>query len=140
MSKCVVNNKMSKYVVNKTNIAYKFQNGMVLGRKGSIEVNEKAEKELDADFFFNSLKDRGAIAISNEKPKDLSEAGKKIAAKEAQIKSLENKIKELEAKLDAAGATGKETNTVIDSSEPTAEQNPDLGSEPTAETGKEKKK
>lgn len=122
---------MSKYVVNKTNIAYKFQNGIMLGRKGSVEVDEKQEAELLKDFFFKGLKERGAIGLTKDKPKDLSEAGRKLAAKDAEIGSLQKRIAELEAKLDQAEATGKETGTVMDT------VNPELGTEPAGDVASE---
>lgn len=131
---------MSRYVINKTNIAYKFQNGTTIGRRGSIEVSEKQEAELSNDYFFKGLKERGALAISSERPKDLSEAGRKIAAKEAEVKALEKKVKELEAKLDLAGATGKQTNTVIDSSEPKRDEPADNEVLPEEQNGSKKKR
>lgn len=130
---------MSKYVVNNTNMAYKFQNGMTIGRHGVLELNDVQEAEMKKDYFYTGLRERGVLAISTEKPKDLSEAGKKMASKDAEIKALKEKIKELEASIDRAGGTGKETAKVVDTSEPVKEEASSENETP-AEDGEKKGK
>lgn len=136
---------MSKYIVNNTNMAYKFQNGMTIGRHGVLELNDAQEAEMKKDYFYAGLRERGVLTISTEKPKDLSEAGKKMASKDAEIKALKEKIKELEASIDRAGGTGKKTAKIVDTAEPVqkapdAVQEPDEEEAPAEQTSKGKKK
>ena len=106
---------MTKYIVNNTKMAFQFQNGKVLERKGVLAVEEEDLKELEEDYFYKGLKERGAILLTQNKPKSLDDAGAQIAAKDAEIKALKEKAAELEEKLAEAGAVGKETATVVDS-------------------------
>lgn len=105
----------TKYIVNKTKMAFQFQSGKTLERQGVIQVEEKDLEVLEKDYFFRGLKERGAISVSLNKPENLSEAGATIARNDAEIEALKKENEELRAKLAAAEATGKETATVIDS-------------------------
>ena len=53
------------------------------------------------------------------KPSEFSTTAEIIASDNAKIKDLEKEVAELKAKLAKAQATGKETDTVIDTDEPT---------------------
>lgn len=111
----------TKYIVNTKKMAFQFPNGKVLERKGVLAVEEKELEEMEKDYFFASLKDKGVISVSLVKPSEFSTTGEIIAADNAKIKDLEKEVAELKAKLAKAEATGKETATVIDSSEPVTE-------------------
>lgn len=115
---------MTKYIVNKTNMAFQFQNGKVLDRKGVLTVEDGDLKELDEDYFYKGLKERGAILLTQNKPQSLDDAGAQIAAKDAEIKALKEKAAELEERLEAAGAVGKETSVVVDSESQEAAEEP----------------
>ena len=107
----------TKYIVNTKKMAFQFANGKILDRKGVLAVEEEELAEMEKDYFFASLKDKGAISVSLVKPSEYSTAGEVIAADNAKITALEKEVAELKAKLAKAEATGKETATVIDSSE-----------------------
>lgn len=107
----------TKYIVNTKKMAFKFQNGKVLERKGILAVDEEELEELEKDYFFAGLKEKGAISVSLVKPSEYTTPGEIIAADNAKISALEKEIAELKAQLEKAEATGKETATVIDSSE-----------------------
>lgn len=123
----------TKYIVNTKKMAFQFANGKVLERKGVLAVEDKELEEMEKDYFFASLKGKGVISVSLVKPSEFSTTGEIIAADNAKIKDLEKEVAELKAKLAKAEATGKETATVIDSSEPIAE------TEKTEEEGTSKK-
>lgn len=106
-----------KYIVNKTKMAYQFQNGKVLERLGVLQADEKDLADYANDYFFQGLKNRGAILVSQNKPDNLNEAGATIARNDAEIEALKKENEELKKKLAEAQATGKETATVIDSNE-----------------------
>lgn len=108
----------TKYIVNTKKMAFKFLNGKVLERKGILAVEEKELEEMEKDYFFASLKEKGAISVSLVKPSEFSTSAEIIASDNAKIKDLEKEVAELKAKLAEAEATGKETATVIDTSEP----------------------
>ena len=108
----------TKYVLNTKKMAFEFQNKLVLDPNGVLQVNEEQLKELEADYMFKGLKEKGIISVSEVKPSSYSTPAEVIAADNAKITDLEKKIKDLEAQLAQAQATGKETATVIDSSEP----------------------
>jgi len=108
---------MTKYVVNTKKMAFEFQNGLKLEQKGVLQVTEEQLSELEGDYFFKGLKDKGVISVTQVKPSDYSTQGEVIAADNAKIKDLESQIADLKAKLAEAQATGKETATVIDSTE-----------------------
>lgn len=108
----------TKYIVNTKKMAFKFLNGKVLERKGILAVEEKELEEMEKDYFFASLKEKGIISVSLVKPSELSTSAEIIASDNAKIKDLEKEVAELKAKLAEAEATGKETATVIDTSEP----------------------
>lgn len=108
----------TKYVLNTKKMAFEFQNKMVLDPKGVLQVNEKQLEELEGDYFFKGLKEKGVISVSEVKPSEFSSPAEVIAADNAKINDLEKKIKDLEAQLAKAQATGQETATVIDSSAP----------------------
>jgi uncharacterized protein YacL (UPF0231 family) len=74
---------------------------------------------MEKDYFFASLKEKGAISVSLVKPSEYSTSAEIIASDNAKIKDLEKEVAELKAKLAEAQATGKETATVIDSDAPT---------------------
>lgn len=112
----------TKYIVNKTKMAFKFLNGKVLERKGVLQVEDKDLEGLEKDYFFSGLKERGAIIVSSSKPESLVSAGAQIVANNAEIDSLKNKIKELESKLAKAEATGKDTSLTIDSNSDSVEE------------------
>lgn len=112
----------TRYIVNTKKMAFQFANGKVLDKKGVLAVEEEELKAMESDYFFASLKDKGVITVSLVKPSDYTTTGEIIAADNAKISELEKEIEELKAKLAKAEATGKETATVIDSSEPIAEQ------------------
>lgn len=107
----------TKYIVNTKKMAFQFANGKVLERKGVIAVEEKELEEMEKDYFFASLKEKGAISVSLVKPSEFSSPAEIIASDNAKIKELEKEVAELKAKLAEAEATGKETATVIDSNE-----------------------
>lgn len=109
----------TKYIVNTKKMAFQFANGKVLERKGVIAVEEKELEEMEKDYFFASLKEKGAISVSLVKPSEFSTSAEIIASDNAKIKELEKEVAELKAKLAEAEATGKETATVIDSDAPT---------------------
>lgn len=108
----------TKYIVNTKKMAFKFLNGKVLERKGILAVEEKELEEMEKDYFFASLKEKGVISVSLVKPSEFSTSAEIIASDNAKIKDLEKEVAELRAKLAEAEATGKETATVIDTSEP----------------------
>lgn len=109
----------TKYIVNTKKMAFQFANGKVLERKGVIAVEEEELEEMEKDYFFSSLKEKGAISVSLVKPSEFSTTAEIIASDNARIKDLEKQVAELTAKLAEAEATGKETATVIDSDAPT---------------------
>ena len=111
----------TKYICNTKKMAFKFENGKILERKGVLAVDEKELEEMEKDYFFASLKEKGIISVSLVKPSEYSTTGEIIAADNAKIADLEKQVAELKAKLAKAEATGKETATVIDSSEPMTE-------------------
>lgn len=108
----------TKYIVNTKKMAFKFLNGKVLERKGVLAVEDKELEEMEKDYFFASLKEKGAISVSLVKPSEFSTTAEIIASDNAKIKDLEKEVAELRAKLAEAEATGKETATVIDTAEP----------------------
>lgn len=107
----------TKYIVNKTKMAFQFQNGKTLEKQGVLQVEEKDLEILEKDYFFAGLKNRGALTVSLNKPENLSIAGATIARNDAEIAALKDEIAELKKQLAKAQATGKETATVIDSNE-----------------------
>lgn len=109
----------TKYIVNTKKMAFQFANGKVLERKGVIAVEEEELEEMEKDYFFASLKEKGAISVSLVKPSEFSTPAEIIASDNARIKDLEKQVAELTAKLAEAEATGKDTATVIDSDAPT---------------------
>lgn len=109
----------TKYIVNTKKMAFKFLNGKILERKGVLAVEDKELEEMEKDYFFSSLKEKGAISVSLVKPSEFSTTAEIIASDNAKIKDLEKEVAELKAKLAKAQATGKETDTVIDTDEPT---------------------
>ena len=111
----------TKYIVNTKKMAFKFLNGKVLERKGVLAVEEEELEEMEKDYFFASLKEKGAISVSLVKPSEFSTSAEIIASDNAKIKDLEKEVAELKAKLAKAQATGKETDTVIDTDAPTVE-------------------
>lgn len=108
----------TKYIVNTKKMAFQFANGKVLERKGVMAVEEEELEEMEKDYFFASLKGKGAITVSLVKPSEFSTPAEIIASDNAKIKDLEKEVAELKAKLAEAEATGKETATVIDSDAP----------------------
>ena len=106
-----------KYIVNKTKMAFQFQNGKVLEKQGVMQVEEQDLEILEKDYFFTGLKNRGAITVSLNKPENLAVAGATIARNDAEIDSLKKEIEDLKKQLAKAQATGKETATIIDSNE-----------------------
>lgn len=108
----------TKYIVNTKKMAFQFANGKVIDRKGILAVEESELEDMERDYFFTSLKAKGVISVSKVKPSEYSSSGEIIAADNAKIKELEKQVAELQAKLEKAEATGKETATVIDSSKP----------------------
>lgn len=117
----------TKYIVNTKKMAFQFANGKVLERKGVLAVEDKELEEMEKDYFFASLKEKGVVSVSLVKPSEFSTTGEIIAADNAKIKDLEKEVADLKAKLAKAEATGKETATVIDSSEPIAEETEESG-------------
>jgi len=107
----------TKYIVNTKKMAFSFQNGKVLERKGVLAVSEEELAELEKDYFFAGLKEKGVISVSLVKPSDYTTQSETIAADNVKITALEKEVAELKAKLAEAQATGKETATVIDSAE-----------------------
>lgn len=126
----------TKYIVNTKKMAFKFVNGKVLERKGVLAVNEKELDELENDYFFKSLKDKGVVSVSLVKPSEFSTQSEVIAADNAKITALEKEIASLKAQLAEAQATGKETASVIDSEKPLVVD----GSDETKTTKKGSKK
>lgn len=111
----------TKYICNTKKMAFQFANGKVLDRKGVLAVEEEELARMENDYFFASLKEKGVVTVSLVKPSDYTSPGEVIAADNAKIAELEATIADLKAKLAEAEATGKETATIIDSSEPIAE-------------------
>ena len=126
----------TKYICNTKKMAFQFANGKILERKGVLAVEEEELAEMEKDYFFASLKEKGAISVSLVKPSEYSTAGEIIAADNAKISALEKEIAELKAKLAEAEGTGKETATVIDSAEPLAEGVVEEEEESTSKKGK----
>ena len=126
----------TKYIVNTKQMAFQFANGKVLERKGVIAVEEKELEEMEKDYFFASLKEKGAISVSLVKPSEYSSPAEIIASDNAKIKDLEKEVAELKAKLAEAQATGKETATVIDSDAPTTVDAPADSEDKTSKKGK----
>ena len=108
----------TKYICNTKKMAFQFSNGKILDRKGVLAVSEEELAVMENDYFFASLKEKGVVTVSLVKPSEYSTPGEIIAADNVKISALEKEIAELKAKLAEAEATGKETATVIDSSEP----------------------
>lgn len=127
----------TKYICNTKKMAFQFANGKILERKGVLAVEEEELAEMEKDYFFASLKEKGAISVSLVKPSEYSTPGEIIAADNVKISALEKEIADLKAKLAEAEGTGKETATVIDSAEPLAEV---VGEEEKKETSKKGKK
>ena len=127
----------TKYIVNTKKMAFQFPNGKVLERKGVLAVEEKELEEMEKDYFFASLKEKGVISVSLVKPSEYSTTGEIIAADNAKIKDLEKQVAELKAQLAKAQATGKETATVIDSNEaPTVVDGSDEEEDKASKKGK----
>lgn len=126
----------TKYIVNTKKMAFQFANGKVLERKGVIAVEEEELEEMEKDYFFASLKEKGAISVSLVKPSEYSTSAEIIASDNAKIKDLEKQVAELTAKLAEAQATGKETATVIDSDAPTTVDAPADSEDKTSKKGK----
>lgn len=110
-----------KYICNTKKMAFKFSNGKVLEKKGILAVDEEELERMEKDYFFASLKEKGVVTVSLVKPSEYTTPGEIIAADNAKIAELEKENSELRAKLAELEATGNETATVIDSSEPIAE-------------------
>lgn len=126
----------TKYIVNTKKMAFQFANGKILERKGVIAVEEEELEEMEKDYFFASLKEKGAISVSLVKPSEYSTSAEIIASDNAKIKDLEKQVAELTAKLAEAQATGKETATVIDSDAPTTVDAPADSEDKTSKKGK----
>lgn len=127
----------TKYIVNTKKMAFQFPNGKVLERKGVLAVEEKELEEMEKDYFFTSLKDKGVISVSLVKPSEFSTTGEIIAADNAKIKDLEKQVADLKAQLAKAQATGKETAMVIDSNEaPTVVDGSDEEEDKASKKGK----
>lgn len=107
-----------KYIVNKTKMAYQFQNGRILDRKDTVSVDEKELAELEKDYFFKGLKESGSIAVTSQKPENLVSAGITIASNSAEIEALKKENAELKAKLAAAETLGKDEGFTLDSENP----------------------
>lgn len=103
-----------KYVVNTMNMAFQFTNGKILDRKDVLVVNEEELAELEKDYMFAGLKERGAISVSLNKPENLESAGASIALANAELDAAKKEIAELKAKLAKAEALGKADEDVID--------------------------
>ena len=103
-----------KYVVNTMNMAFQFTNGKILDRKDVLVVNEEELAELEKDYMFAGLKERGAISVSLNKPESLESAGASIAIANAELDAAKKEIAELKAKLAKAEALGKADEDVID--------------------------
>lgn len=103
-----------KYVVNTMNMAFQFTNGKVLDRKDVLVVNEEELAELEKDYMFAGLKERGAISVSLNKPENLESAGASIALANAELDAAKKEIADLKAKLAKAEALGKADGDVID--------------------------
>lgn len=126
----------TKYIVNTKKMAFKFANGKVLERKGVLAVEEKELEEMENDYFFKSLKEKGVVSVSLVKPSEFSSPSEVIAADNAKIKDLEKEVAELKAKLAEAQATGKETATVIDSESSVVVEGSDEKETKTSKKGK----
>ncbi len=130
----------TKYVVNTKKMAFKFQNGLVLERKGVLAVNEEQLDELESDYFFKGLKEKGAITVSLVKPSEYATPGEIIAADNAKISALEKEVAMLKAQLAEAEAIGSRTPTVIDSSdEGTSDEVTEIDSESANSEGTKKR-
>lgn len=128
----------TKYIVNTKKMAFQFENGKVLDRKGVIAVEEEELAEMEKDYFFASLKEKGVISVSLVKPSEYSTPAEIIASDNAKIKDLEKEVAELKAKLEEAQATGKETATVIDSDAPAEVEAPAETEDKTSKKGSKK--
>ena len=125
-----------KYICNTKKMAFQFANGKILERKGVLAVAEEELAEMEKDYFFASLKEKGAISVSLVKPSEYSTPGEIIAADNVKISALEKEIADLKAKLAKAEGTGKETATVIDSTEPLTEVDGEEEEKSTSKKGK----
>lgn len=103
-----------KYVVNTMNMAFQFTNGKILDRKDVLIVEEKELEELEKDYMFASLKERGVISVSFNKPENLESAASSIAFANAELDAAKKEIADLKAKLAKAEALGKADGDVID--------------------------
>ena len=103
-----------KYVVNTMNMAFQFTNGKILDRKDVLIVEEKELEELENDYMFASLKERGVISVSFNKPENLESAASSIAFANAELDAAKKEIADLKAKLAKAEALGKADGDVID--------------------------
>ena len=127
----------TKYICNTKKMAFQFSNGKILDKKGVLAVSEEELAVMENDYFFASLKEKGVVTVSLVKPSEYSTPGEIIAADSVKISALEKEIEELKAKLAKAEATGKETATVIDSSEPVTAVE-ETSAEETTEEGSKK--
>lgn len=103
-----------KYVVNLKNMAFRFANGKVLDRKGVLALEESELGELEKDYMFAGLKERGVISVSLNKPRSIEEAGSSIAYANAELDAAKKEIEELKARLAKAEALGKADDGAID--------------------------
>ena len=103
-----------KYVVNLKNMAFRFTNGKVLERKATLTVDDNELAELEKDYMFAGLKERGVITVSANKPQSLVEAGSSIAYTNAELEAAKKEIEDLKAKLARAEALEKAADETID--------------------------
>lgn len=105
----------TKYIVNTKKMAFQFYNGKILDRKGVLAVDEKELEEMEKDYFFASLKQKGVVTVSLVKPSEYSTPGEIIASDNAKISELEEENAKLKARLAELEGIGKDTTEVLDS-------------------------
>ena len=103
-----------KYLVNNTEMSYKFITGLVLKKQSAMAIEEDKLEELKKDFQFKSLTDHKLVLVTESKPKNLISAAEEIAEKDAEIAKLKAELTKANGKLEYAEASGKDLDKEID--------------------------
>lgn len=116
-----------KYITNTTKIAYQFGNGSTISRKGYLIADEKLMKELNDDFYFKGLVERGALLVSENKPENLEDTAAKLAQAEAQVEALKKELSKANKKIDEMVATSDDSGGVVIDGTEKKEETPKKG-------------
>ena len=103
-----------KYLVNNTDMSYKFITGLVLKKQSAMAIDDEKLEELKKDFQFKSLTEHKLVLVTENKPKSLISAAEEIAEKDAEIAKLKAELAKANGKLEYAEASGKDVDKVID--------------------------